>query len=69
MKCFICGRKLKNPQSRELGYGPICYKRKFGSSPRTSCRGKDVAPTARKGDYNLPGQISMDEYLQTFLGE
>lgn len=69
MKCFICGRKLKNPQSRELGYGPICYKRKFGNSPRTGCRGKDVAPAAREEDYNLPGQISMDEYLQTFLGE
>lgn len=24
-RCLRCGRKLKNPQARELGYGPICY--------------------------------------------
>lgn len=25
--CLRCGRKLKNPQARELGYGKICYRR------------------------------------------
>lgn len=25
--CKRCGRKLKKPESRELGYGNICYKR------------------------------------------
>ncbi len=69
MKCSICGRKLKNPKSRELGYGPVCYKRKFGSFPRTSRREKDVASPIEEADYNLPGQISMDEYLRTFFGE
>ena len=29
MKCSICGRKLRNPKSRELGYGPVCYKKAF----------------------------------------
>ena len=23
--CLRCGRKLKNPQARERGYGMICY--------------------------------------------
>lgn len=24
-RCLRCGRKLKNPTARMLGYGPICY--------------------------------------------
>lgn len=25
--CKRCGRQLKNPESIELGYGPVCYKK------------------------------------------
>lgn len=25
--CLRCGRKLKSEESRELGYGTICYKK------------------------------------------
>ena len=25
--CLRCGRKLKNSQARELGYGKICYRK------------------------------------------
>ena len=25
--CLRCGRKLKNPEARQLGYGSICYKK------------------------------------------
>lgn len=25
--CIRCGRKLKNEESRELGFGPTCYKK------------------------------------------
>lgn len=25
--CLRCGRKLKNPEARERGYGNICYKK------------------------------------------
>lgn len=70
MKCSICGRKLKNPKSRELGYGPVCYKRKFGITPHVSRRGADVpAPAVEEANLNLPGQISMEDYLQTLLGQ
>ena len=24
-RCIRCGRKLKNPTARLLGYGPVCY--------------------------------------------
>lgn len=70
MKCSICGRKLKNPKSRELGYGPVCYKRKFGIAPHASRRDADVpVPAVEEIDHNLPGQISMEDYLQTLLGQ
>ena len=69
MKCSICGRKLKNPKSRELGYGPVCYKRKFGIAPHASRRGADIATAGEETDHNLPGQVSMEDYLQTLLGQ
>lgn len=69
MKCGICGRKLKNAKSKELGYGPVCYKRKFGIASYTSSRDADASvPSEETADYNLPGQISMEDYLQTLLG-
>lgn len=29
-----CGRKLTDPTSQELGYGPVCYRKEFGHGPR-----------------------------------
>lgn len=26
-QCKICGKKLKNPLYKKIGYGPICYKK------------------------------------------
>lgn len=25
--CLRCGRKLKNPKAREIGYGKICFQK------------------------------------------
>lgn len=47
-----------------LGYGPICYRRKFGNTPHIGRKTADV-PIWEKPDFNLPGQISIEEYLQT----
>lgn len=64
MKCSVCGRKLKNAKSQEIGYGPVCYRRIFGSAPkrqriRDRGGGEEDIPC-----YDIPGQISMEEYLQ-----
>lgn len=70
MICGICGRKLKNAKSRELGYGPVCYKRKFGITPHASRRDADVSiSTGEAVNYEVPGQISMEEYLLTLSGK
>lgn len=69
MKCSICGRKLKNRKSMELGYGPVCYKRKYSIARHSSCRNADMPVSAGdETDHNLPGQISMEDYLQMLLG-
>lgn len=65
MKCSICGRTLRKPQSMELGYGPVCYRRKFGISPRMRRQNKDAPSEGIMLDYNIPGQITIEEYLQT----
>lgn len=64
MKCSVCGRNLRNPESQEIGYGPVCYKRLFGAKPKHKNRGGSSSEDAMI-NYDVPGQISMEEYLQS----
>lgn len=32
--CKRCGRKLKNPDARKLGYGAVCFKKMQSSGKR-----------------------------------
>lgn len=70
MKCPVCGRNLKSIRSIKLGFGPVCYKRKFGVTPRTRGKCKNLGAPERKisGD-NLEGQISIEDYLQMLSGQ
>ena len=63
MKCSVCGRNLKNPESQKVGYGPVCYKRLFGSNLKSSNK---ASPSAAEAEVNcyIPGQMLMDDYLQ-----
>ena len=65
MKCSVCGRKLRNPKSQEVGYGPICYKRLFGSNMKSSNKASPLAAEAEV-NYDIPRQMSLDDYLQMF---
>lgn len=64
MICLNCGRKLKSIASREAGYGPVWYRKMFGTSLRSS-RKDSISETTDTPYYNIPGQMTMDEYLQT----
>lgn len=66
MKCCICGRELRNNHSRELGYGPICYRRVFGNC-RIEQKRKNLLPEKEKVICGIPGQVSIDDYLQESL--
>ena len=68
MKCSVCGRKLRSPKSQEVGYGPVCYRRLFGTSLRANDKDSQSSVDVM-ANYKVPGQISMDDYLQTLLSE
>lgn len=60
MSCQGCGRVLKNQKSRELGYGPVCYKKAFGSNTKR----KDSYSSADDFPYyEIPGQMEIEDYL------
>ncbi len=63
MICLNCGRKLKSVASMEAGYGPVCYRKMFGISLRSSCKNR-VSEEADTPCYNIPGQMTIEEFLQ-----
>lgn len=64
--CMECGRKLRSAQSKEAGYGPVCYKRVFGTSLRI--RDGDTKTDYISDSvpyYEIPGQMSIDDFLES----
>lgn len=64
MKCQACGRKLRNPKSQEVGYGPICYERLFGSGGKDIKKESSLLKHAASGN-DTPGQMSLEDYFIT----
>ena len=44
--CLRCGRKLKNPDARKLGYGAVCFKKMQSSGKRLFADILDKRPTS-----------------------
>lgn len=63
MRCLICGRRLKNPKSIELGYGPICYQNKFGSVVRNRKDDMKLISNSSSG-FEIAGQMTLDDFIQ-----
>lgn len=63
MICANCGRKLRNVASKEVGYGPVCYKRLFGISLKGSHQ-NNTLESINSSYRTLPGQVTIEEYLQ-----
>ncbi|RKI90451.1 hypothetical protein D7V94_13550 [Parablautia intestinalis] len=64
MRCYICGRTLKSRKSKELGYGPVCYKRMFGANLQSNKK-SNYSHALDVQHYDIPGQMTLDEYLQS----
>ncbi|MCD7826328.1 MAG: DUF6011 domain-containing protein [Clostridiaceae bacterium] len=64
MTCSVCGRELKSAKSKELGYGPICYRKVFGSVKKFHFPSSepDVADIQY---YEVPGQMRIEDFLRT----
>lgn len=64
MKCSICGRKLSNPKSIELGYGPVCYEKISGGSKiKNKSKAAVSHVQAECTCYDIPGQMNLEDYL------
>ena len=68
MICLSCGRVLKSTSSIETGYGPVCYKKKFGSNLHKNSKCGDLSYLDIPY-YDIPGQMTLDDYLQAKLSE
>lgn len=64
MICLNCGRKLRSAVSMEAGYGPVCYRKVFGVRLGGSRKDNSLGTGSAPG-YNIPGQITVEEYLQS----
>lgn len=63
MKCSVCGRRLRDPESMETGYGPICYQKVFGRK-RVKMKSREGKDTLKSfPDYDVPGQMTIEDYL------
>jgi hypothetical protein len=62
MQCSLCGRRLKSSDSIEVGYGPVCYQKVFGSSKRTKS-GETLLSADEIPYYDIPGQMSLEDFL------
>ena len=67
MTCLLCGRKLMNQKSQEMGYGPVCYRKVFGRS--YGCRRIKDRGGGDGGEdipyFDIPGEMSIEEYLKS----
>lgn len=59
MNCGKCGRKLKDPESIRIGYGPTCRAMMGIKSTRIAVKPKAPAPESAKNEDDMPGQMSM----------
>lgn len=70
VKCGVCGRALRSAESILIGYGPVCYRRQFGSPAPKMKRSSSGGGGSGKSDgeipyYEIPGQMNIEDFLQS----
>lgn len=63
MKCRKCGKKIRNPDSVEVGYGPVCYQKIFGGNWKRPRRARDN-PEESMVDIQIPGQMELSDFIE-----
>lgn len=64
MFCSVCGKRLKSSKSRKLGYGPICYKKTFGTSGQKRAASKPPSSADSLPYCIIQGQMCIGDYLR-----
>ena len=60
MVCGCCGRKIKDPVSLKIGYGPVCRKKMGISNNRKKKNRRNLKPVIK--DFDIPGQTSIYDH-------
>lgn len=63
MICAMCGRILKESESIERGYGPVCY-RKINPLVVKKRLSVDSYNLADNVNYNVPGQMELSDFME-----
>ena len=61
VKCKMCGRELKNPDSIHNRIGPVCMKKLLGYIPQIKAM-KASEPKEDKADEPIEGQITLFDW-------
>lgn len=62
MQCGRCGKKLKDPESIRIGYGPTCRAMmgiKTADKVRKAGNARTSASKDQESEGNIPGQMSI----------
>lgn len=62
MQCRRCGKKLKDPESIRIGYGPTCRAMmgiKIMKKIRKAGKSKTAVPKEWEKEDDIPGQMSI----------
>ena len=68
VRCLACHRRLRNEETRRIGYGPVCYFKMFGKS---TSNGKQRAASGKRPDrlqrlstWVSDGQLSIFDVIR-----
>ncbi len=59
--CIRCGRKLKTPESRELGFGKVCYEKWQTETLTTPLFGKEEKDAKQQFGYDTKTPDSSEQ--------
>lgn len=64
MICEKCGRALKDAESIQRGYGPVCYKKIMPPRSKKTRVAKGDCSPVDDWDYEVPGQMELSDFIE-----
>jgi hypothetical protein len=63
MKCGVCHRALRSPESVRIGYGPVCYGRLKPADQKIKRKKATRKPMPPVDDDIIPGQMELRDFM------
>ena len=64
MICEKCGQALKDAESIQRGYGPVCYKKIMPPRSKKTRAAKGDCSPVDDWDYEVPGQMELSDFIE-----